>query len=253
MARKNEAADWLIRGYSIPEIAMKMGISPISVKLYLCTVVGEGKIQRSDIFFSISPNKRKAIEEIVGNSQEYQTWEIQKILENNGYVVCKEELDIFLMLREKDALLGDMYEYIRKIELTLHDMLKKVFVAEFGGDWWRKGVPLSIRKECVARKEEDEEPVKDPYCYTTFINLSVIIERNWKIFSLVLPPKLTINKKTLLKEFGKINNIRNRVMHPVKTRELTEEEFYFVHDFHKKIERSKWQPPPTNVNENTES
>ena len=70
----------------------------------------------------------------------------------------------------------------------------------------------------TANKEEDEEPVKDPYCYTTFINLSVIIERNWKIFSLVLPPKLTTNKKTLLKEFGKINNIRNRVMHPVKTR-----------------------------------
>ncbi len=243
MARKNEAAELLIKGYSIPEIANEMGISPISVKLYLCTVVGEGDIQRSDIFFSISPDKRKAIEEVIENSQEYKTWEIQKILKNKGYVICKEELEIFLMLREKNALLGDMYNYIRKIELTLHDMVKKILVEAFGGNWWRKSVPLSIRKECVARKEEDEEPVKDPYCYTTFINLSVIIERNWKIFSLVLPPKLTINKKALLKEFGKINNIRNRVMHPVKTREFTEEDFYFVHVFHKKITPDKWKEP----------
>jgi len=73
--------------------------------------------------------------------------------------------------------------------------------------------------------------------------LSVILERNWNIFSLLLPPKLTINKKTLFKEFGKINNIRNRVMHPVKKREFTEEEFYFVHVFHKKIASDKWKEP----------
>ncbi|MBA7684047.1 hypothetical protein ES703_92436 [subsurface metagenome] len=100
------------------------------------------------------------------------------------------------MLGETESLLGDMYDYIREIEMILHDMIKKILKAEYKENWWHKGVPLSIRKECVARKEEDEEPVKDPYCYTTFINLSVIIERNWQIFSFVLPPKLTINKKT---------------------------------------------------------
>ncbi|MBA7684048.1 hypothetical protein ES703_92437 [subsurface metagenome] len=98
MARKDEAAELLIEGYSIPEIAYKMGISTISVKLYLCTVVGEGKIRRSDIFFSVSSNKRKAIEEIVGNSQKYQTWEIQKILKEKGCEISKEELDVFLLI-----------------------------------------------------------------------------------------------------------------------------------------------------------
>lgn len=248
MARKNEAAELLIKGYSIPEIAEKMGISPISVKQYLCTVVGEGQIRHSDIFFSISPDKRK----VIGESHGHPIWKIQNILENKGYETCKEELDIFLRLRGKGALLGDMYDYIRKIELTLHDILKEVLVAKYGGDWWRKGVPLNIRKECVARKEEDEKPVKDPYCYTTFINLGVIIEKNWGIFGLVLPPKLTINKKDLLKNFGKINNIRNRVMHPVKTREFTEEEFYFVHDFQKKIQHDKWKLPSIDSHKNRE-
>ena len=218
MARKNEAAELLIKGYSIPEIASKMGISPISVTLYLCTVVGEGQIRRSDIFFSLSPDKRK----VIGVSHGCQIYQIEKILKSKGYETCREELDIFLRLRKQGALLGDMYDYIREIEMILHDMIKRILKAEYKENWWRKGIPLSVRKECVARKEEDEEPVKDPYCYTTFINLSVIIERSWKIFSLVLPPELTINKKTLLKEFGKINYIRNRVMHPVKTPEFTE-------------------------------
>lgn len=239
MARKNEAAELLIKGYSIPEIAKKMGISPISVKLYLCTVVGEGQIRRSDIFFSISSDKRK----VIGESHGCQIYQIEKILESKGYETCREELDIFLMLRKQRALLGDMYDYIREIEMILHDMIKRILKAEYKEIWWRKGVPLSVRKECVARKEEDEEPVKDPYCYTMFINLSVIIERNWKIFDLALPPELTINKKTLLKEFGKINYIRNRVMHPVKTPEFTEEDFYFVHVFHKKINPDKWKEP----------
>jgi len=237
MARKNEAAELLIRGHSIPQIAREMGITAKSVVQYLCTKVGEGQIQRSDIFFSISPEKRKVIEESHG------IWEIANIFESRGYEFCREELDLFLMLGETESLLGDMYDYIREIEMILHDMIKKILKAEYQENWWRKAVPLSIRKECVARKEEDEEPVKDPYCYTTFINLSVIIERNWKIFSLVLPPKLAVNKKTLLKEFGKTNNIRNKVMHPVKMREFTEEEFYFVHNFHKKLTPDKWNKP----------
>lgn len=239
MARKNEAAELLIEGYSIPEIAYKMGISPISVKLYLCTVLGEGGIRRSDIFFSISSDKRKAIEEIVGNSQEYQTWEIQKILKEKGCEISKEELDVFLMLREKDALRGDMYEYIREIEVTLHDMIKEVLVVEFGDDWWRKGVPLSIRKDCVSRREEDVVPVGDPYCYTTFIHLSMIIDKHWKFFNSVLPSELADNKKHLLKQLNEINSIRNVVMHPVKNVILTQEKFCFIHDFHKKVNREK--------------
>ena len=239
MARKNEAAELLISGYSIPEIARKMGISPISVKQYLCTVVGEGQLRRSDIFFSISHEKRK----VIGESHGCQIYQIEKVLEGKGYETCKEELDIFLMLQKQGALLGDMYDYIREIEMILHNMIKRTLKSEYKENWWRKGVPLSVRKECVTRKEEDEETVKDPYCYTTFINLSVIIEKNWKIFSSVLPPELTVNKKTLLKEFGKINYIRNKVMHPVKTPEFTEEDFYFVHVFHKKINPDKWKKP----------
>lgn len=56
MARKNEAAELLIRGYSIPKIAKEMGISPTSVKQYLCTVVGETSFLGGQLMaFTLSP------------------------------------------------------------------------------------------------------------------------------------------------------------------------------------------------------
>jgi hypothetical protein len=67
-------------------------------------------------------------------------------------------------------------------------------------NWWRKGVPEAVRKECVTRKEGDGEPLEDPYRYTMFINLGTIIGKNWEIFSLAMPPELKITKNTLLKE-----------------------------------------------------
>lgn len=206
MARKHQAAELLLRGYSLPQIVDEMQISMNSVKQYLYTMIGEGHIKRSDVYFSIPPAKRHGIE-------------------------------------SKQALLGDMYEYIREIEVTLHEMIRKIFIATFTDDWWRKGVPMNIRKDCAARKEEDPEPVEEVFCYTTFINLRTIIEKQWKIFNLVLPPKLASNKKLLLQQLEKVNDIRNRVMHPVKTREFTEDEFCFIHDFHKAIGQDKWKRP----------
>jgi hypothetical protein len=95
------------------------------------------------------------------------------MLENNGCEIGMEELDIFLSLRDQDALLGDMYDYIRNIELTLHGLVRTLLFVEFKKDWWRKGIPVNIRKDCVSRKEEDLEPVEEPYCYTTLTNLGV--------------------------------------------------------------------------------
>jgi len=242
MARKNEAAELLIEGHSIPEIAEQMGISLTSIIQYLCTVVGEGRIQRSDIFFSISPDKRKAIERTMGDSKECEIWKAQRILEEEGYESCREELEVFLMLQDKDALLGDMYDNIRKIELILHDMIKTVLVVEFGDDWWREGIPEKIRKACVLRREEERGmPVLDPYSYTTFIHLKGVIDDKWKLFARVLPSGLAHNKKELLRQLDRTNSIRNAVMHPVKKIPLTEDDFCFVHDFQKQLDGKKWR------------
>ena len=243
MARKREAAELLLRGYSLPQIVDEMQISMNSVKQYLCTMIGEGHIKRSDVYFSVSPANRHGIESIIEDSENVPIWKLLKLLKDDGCDITEGELDLYLGLRRKQALLGDMYEYIREIEVTLHEMIRAIFIATFKDDWWREGVPMNIRKDCAARKEEDPEPVEDVFCYTTFINLRIIIEKQWKIFSPVLPPKLVSNKKLLLQQLERVNYIRNRVMHPVKAREFTEDEFCFIHDFHKEIGQDKWKRP----------
>ncbi|HUA63871.1 MAG TPA: hypothetical protein VML19_34305 [Verrucomicrobiae bacterium] len=53
MARKHEAAEWLTKDNSPIAIAALMGVSLETVMGYLYNHVGEGKIRRSDILFSI--------------------------------------------------------------------------------------------------------------------------------------------------------------------------------------------------------
>jgi predicted transcriptional regulator len=65
MARKYEAAAHLRAGKNLKQIASDMGISLQSVAQYLYTKVGEGTVKRSDILFSIEPNIRKLIEDLI--------------------------------------------------------------------------------------------------------------------------------------------------------------------------------------------
>ena len=53
MARKNEAAELLIKGYSIPEIAKKMGISPV---LYLISIIIASNIGGASTLIGDPPN-----------------------------------------------------------------------------------------------------------------------------------------------------------------------------------------------------
>ena len=92
-------------------------------------------------------------------------------------------------------------------------------MSEFGPDenrWWKLGVPVSVRKVCVQAREEDPEPVPDPYCYTNFIHLSDIIDSNWRSFETIFLNNTIRDKRSLLQMLRELNHLRNAVMHPVK-------------------------------------
>jgi hypothetical protein len=126
---------------------------------------------------------------------------------------------------------GDMYEYIRDVELTLHRRIKEELSRNYGAaGWWQKGVPLEIRKACVSVREEDDEPIDDPFCSSNLIHLKKILESEWPLFLKTLPAKLR-DKKQLTSSLGRLNRIRNAVMHPVKGKQLTEDDFCFVRTF----------------------
>lgn len=73
---------------------------------------------------------------------------------------------------------------IHDIEVQLHRHIRHRLQAQFGDDgdaWWVEGVPLSIRQECVTRREADPDR-DEPYAYTYLIDLKSILDRNWPLF-----------------------------------------------------------------------
>lgn len=220
----------LRQGLGPREIANRMGISVSSVLQYLRTRVGEGALRLSDIYFAMPEASRTLFQQAISERNGKRTVNWAR-LPKGAY--CREELDLYMELAPSHFR-GDLYEYVSAIEVGLHDLVRAALVSHLTGqglDWWRDGVPLSIRKDCVSRREEDENPVDDDFAYTTFINLKTIMESNWAIFKDVVPKRWADNKKGLMRALDRLNTIRNAVMHPVKKRQWTESDFEFVRGF----------------------
>lgn len=208
MARKEDAERLLKEGHCPAEIAGKMGISVSSVIQYLCTRVGEGSLRLSDIYFSWPPEKR---------------------VDGEGLTI--EENKLFKALRRRGVFSGDMYDFVTEAEIAIHTIVRTILEREFGTEesgWWRKGIPSSIREKCASRREQDDEPCDSPFAYTTLIDLSTIITKSWPQFQKIIPTEYAANRKQLENDLIRLNGIRNAVMHPVKERKWTEDDFEFV-------------------------
>jgi len=213
MARYDEALAMLKEGNDPIEIAGKMGISVQSVCQYLELNIGMGKLRRSDVWFSVSRDRRAAPPDL-------------------SYVS--------LLKRYADGgrAYGDLYDDARAIESMLHTIVRAVLQQVFGNaesGWWRKGVPLTIREKCSIRHQADEEPCSELYAYTDLIDIASIIDANWKHFISILPEEFANNRKEFLSRFRKFNDIRNKVMHPVREAFPTQEDFEFARQFRKGV------------------
>lgn len=124
MARKHEAVEWLKKGYPPSKIAEQMGVTVSTVINYLYNQVGEGRIRRSDIVFSIGQNTRDTIEDIISETGSAYWFDIYRAAERSGKQIDRDDLQIYLELRDARVALGDMYEIIRHIEVTLHSSIK---------------------------------------------------------------------------------------------------------------------------------
>ena len=231
MAKRNEATRLLKTGMYLDEIATTLGVSFQTIDRYLKHQVAEGALKVSDVFFGIRPDHRALLEQIL-----LQTGDVQHA--SKKYYVCArehgmswDEANLYWSLRDARIPRGDMYEHIADLEETLHALIRKTLEDEFGAtesSWWRKGVPLAVRKYCVQAREDDPDPVSEAFAYTTFINLSDILDKNWSLFSKVLPKTWSENRKQLMSDLLRLNHIRNAVMHPVKKKRWTEDDFALV-------------------------
>lgn len=236
MLRKDKAAELLHRGLPPSEIAREMGTSTAAVMQYLCLKIGEGELRRSDIAFSLPPQLRSAIEKAIEHTSSFSAAALTRHLRNQGVAANRLDVGVYIQYRRARAVLGDMYEMLRTVEVRLHTFIRQAFVMEFGEEqWWRSGIPDTIRAECAALLEKDPEPAEEPYCYTHVISLREILDKRWPVLSKYMPERLLKGKKDLLERLLRLNRIRNGVMHPVRRSVLTEDDFEFVRDLESEL------------------
>jgi len=246
MARKHEAEELLRTGLDASAIAVEMGISFASVVQYLCTRVGERALRHSDIYFAIPKDKREALQRVLEATDRGAKVSLQEFAVDLTW----EDVHLFRSLRDRRIFAGDMYEYISETEIALHNLVSTTLVASFGGEeagWWRQGVSAEIREKCAGRREWDDEPNDSMFSYADLIDLSKVINRNWSHFRDVLPKDYSSDRRRVERDLHRLNKLRNTVMHPVKGRKWTEDDFLFVRHLQqmfKSTEPEQPQPKP---------
>lgn len=212
MGKREETLALLKQGYSSSEIARKMGVNYKTTLSYLAQMVGEGRLRRSDILFSVPSTRRHDPTDPA----------------DKAVVTC---------YGDAAHALGDIYEDLRIIEIHLHSFIRRTFETKFGtgeGDWWHQGIPEAVRKACHNRREEDSER-SDPYCYTDLIDLRSILDKQWKFIRDVLPGEISSNKPKFMDELLRLNRIRRKVMHPVRGGVPSEEDFDFLRSLKRRL------------------
>jgi hypothetical protein len=222
----------------VAAVTLRFDITHASVVQYLYTAVGRELICRSEILFAIEDATARCVEAIATQAGIRTFSELRRILSENKpttltsgqYRSFEEDALLYFGLRE--APLADMYESLCRLETFMHAFIKTELERGYGPqDWWRKGIPSGVRKDCALAKEEDPEPQDDPYCYTTFIHLQNIFDKQWGIFCQLLPKRLASDKSKFLSELVRLNVFRNRIMHPVRGYRPTKHDLDFVKDF----------------------
>lgn len=231
MGVREDTLKMLREGLSPKEITRDRGVNIGTTLGYLDQLVGRGDLRRSDIFFSIPKKLRSAITRILDKQNLPEPRYISRVLRDRGIEADPEDVLVIIKYGDARHAFGDMYDDIRAMEIHLHQLIRSSLEEEYGkGEfkWWRKGVPLTIRQNCQFRREEDDETVADPYCYTDLLDLWQILDKQWNMLKKALPKMVVANKKALRIDLTRLNMIRRKVMHPVRGVTPSEDEFEFV-------------------------
>lgn len=229
---REEVLQLFLNGRTPGEIAAERGTAISDTIRTLEQLIGQGLLRRSDVLFTVPAERREIVrrELLLTSSRDQRA--IQRKLLAEGHDVPLSEVYTVVAFHSIDAAYGDMYEDVRTIEVELHWLLRRLLEEEYGDGelgWWRKGIPETVRTELARRREADDDPAPEPYCYTDLMHLIAIIEKNWNLVSQRLP-KHARDKRQLKADLVRLNRIRNQVMHPVRGLEPREEDFEFVRD-----------------------
>jgi hypothetical protein len=194
--------DFVQSGKTPQEISEIQRVSIKTTYAYIDQLIGEGRLRRSEVYFRVSPEKRHFVENYASGAY------------------------------------ADLYEDLAEIERILHGRIRRK-LEELGGPsdngWWR-AVPEEVRVKLQERRERDPNPERDAYAYTDLLDLADILNKQWNaIAQSVLSPEARADKGKFLKDFRQLNDLRKKVMHPVRYSRPSDADFEFLEALRPKL------------------
>lgn len=233
MRKRDQAVVFLRAGLTPGEISEKQGVRLDTILGYLDEGIGRGQLRRYDVLLTIPSDAREAIREADLYMKESAA-SLAARLTQEGVPTTAPDVQAMRRYGSARFALGDLYEELRHIEVGLHGLIKAKLQAHLNdaeSEWWRRGLPTAIREKLGARwaaYELDSPP--DPYSFTDLIDLRVILDKQWAVLGRALPPETRANKKALLSDLRRLNEIRRKVMHPVRGEPPTDCDFELAWD-----------------------
>jgi hypothetical protein len=90
-------------------------------------------------------------------------------------------------IREQAAEMGVQYELFYALETSIRQLISDKLAADFGANWWEDRVPEQVRYNAQANYQREIDSgvtprSNDEIDYTTFGELSKIVQSNWPTF-----------------------------------------------------------------------
>lgn len=245
MAAPQDCSAQLLRGMTPGQIAARRGCSLKSVLGYLDHGTGAGYHKRSDIYRSIPIDVREMVDKVLaerGLPRPAPAWDgwtdPRKVLAVAPHL---EEDDVQVCLRygPTTALVGDLFQETRDLEMELLHLVRRRLIAECGdgeAGWWRSGVPVGVRKSCAIRREEYDGELLEPWRFMDLMDFWEIIDNRWKYFQDLFRAPETESKPSFKRDMLALNDLRNRIAHPVREMPLTEGDFDLVVSVKRQVE-----------------
>ena len=134
---------------------------------------------------------------------------------------------------------SEIYANLREIERTLHNDFRRVLAEQFGSSedgWWRTCVPEPIRQKCVTRREADQTGCDyHPWEYSMLLDLVAVAKKQYSTLSSHLDYLRSMDFGKFRSAMGRLNTVRNSVMHPVRLRIPDEESIDFVREMNRRF------------------
>ena len=240
MTREATIHALLDQGRTPGQIARHLDQPLPDVLLIVDQLIGQGRVRYADVLLNIPRESRQPITRALLNLGYLPTAEqLHRDLTDAGHTIALEDIEVMLRYGDVGRLYGEVYEHLRDIEVGLHRLIREAFVREFGeGEtgWWRQGIPRDVRIKAQSRREEDDalQP-SEPYGYTDLIDLRLILDRQWKVLAPYLPPKARGDRRVLLDDMLRMNQIRRVIMHPVRGGLPSENDLDFLHHMRRRL------------------